>query len=290
MSDQIKDLSFRKEIEGVGFEIIKLDYFFKERLNAKSVNPHRIKFYMILFITDGRGVHGIDFQSYDYQKGSVLFIGNDQIHTWYENTRANGFLLLFTEKFLSSNQIKFKDLSYTFPYNSSLYKPILNLTNAESFNAFHSLASYLYQEYNLPETNVKQDILQNLLRTLLLKIQSQSTKEAKDIDSDSKELFIRFQKMLEEKISLTRNANDYCASLNISYRELNNVCKTLTNKTVKAFIDDTLILKAKRHLSEKEINISQTAYILGFQEVTNFTKFFKKHTNLSPKSFIDLEK
>lgn len=290
MTDQIKYLSFRKEIEEVGFEIIKLEYFFKERLNAKSVNPHRIKFYMILFITDGKGVHGIDFQSYDYQKGSVLFIGNDQIHSWYENLDANGYLLLFTEEFLSSNQIIFKDLSYTFPYNSSLYKPIINLTNTENYNAFHSLVTYLFQEYNLPETNVKQDILQNLLRTLLLKIQSHSTKEAKEVNSDLKELFIRFQRMLEEKITLTRNANDYCTSLKVSYRELNNVCKTLTNKTVKAFIDDTLILKAKRYLSERKNNISQTAYLLGFDEVTNFTKYFKKHTNLSPKEFIEFAK
>jgi AraC-like DNA-binding protein len=142
----------------------------------------------------------------------------------------------------------------------------------------------------LPKTNVKQEILQNLLRTILLKIQSHATKEDKEVDAELKVLFIRFQRMLADQISLTRNANDYCTFLNVSYRELNTACKTLTNKTVKVFIDDVLILEAKRYLSERENNISQTAYLLGFDEVTNFTKFFKKHTSLSPKAFIDLAK
>ena len=52
MQNQIKEYSFRKEFEKVGFEIIKLDYFFKERIDTESFNPHRIKFNIILFITN----------------------------------------------------------------------------------------------------------------------------------------------------------------------------------------------------------------------------------------------
>lgn len=290
MPKQIKEYFFRKEFEEVGFEIINLNNFFQKPMNKERFNPHRIKFYIILFITNGNGEHHIDFQSYSYQRGSILFVGKDQIHSWNYNTDINGFLLLFTEKFLNNNQINFNDISYTYPYNTTLYKPIINLNNNENYKTFHSLVTYLFQEYNLPKTTVKQEILQNLLRTLLLKIQSDPTKEVIDVDNDLKELFIRFQRMLEEKIAITRNANDYCTSLEVPYRKLNTACKALTKKTTKAFIDDVLILKAKRYLSERKNNISQTAYLLGFDEVTNFTKFFKRHTNLSPKAFVESTK
>ena len=290
MTNQIKVYSFREEFEEVGFEIIKLDEFFNDRLDMDSFVPHRINFYIILFITDGNGTHHIDFKPYNYEKGSVLFIGKNQIHSWNNRNNVNGYLVLFTEKFLFKNQIKFNDISYTYPYNSTLYDPILHLKSISFYNSFNSLVFYLYQEYNLPQTHAKQEILQNLLRTILLKIQSVSTKELKNVDTELKGLFIRFQRMLAEKISLTRNANDYCTSLNVSYRELNTACKTLTNKTVKAFIDSVLILEAKKHLSDKENNISQAAFLLGFDEATNFSKFFKKHTKLSPKEFIELDK
>jgi AraC family transcriptional activator of pobA len=93
--------------------------------------------------------------------------------------------------------------------------------------------------------------------------------------------------VLNENIALTRNAKDYCNNLNVSYQKLNLTCKTLTNKTVKEFIDDFLLLKAKRLLSESDVIISQVAYNLGFDEPTNFTKFFKKHTNQTPRSFTE---
>lgn len=289
MTNEIREYVFRKEIETVGFEIIKLDYFFNERSSIEIINPHKINFYIILFITEGEGKHSIDFKTYNYSKGSILFVEKNQVHSWKQAKNIDGFLILFTEEYLYNNQIKFQDISYTYPYNNSLYQPIINL-GEQNYKPFYSLISYLFQEYYLQDTPFKQEILQNLLRTTLLKIRSYPSKEHKHIDSDKKDLFIRFQKMLEEKIELTRNAKDYCVSLNTTYRKLNTTCKALTNKTIKEFIDDFLILKAKRLLSEREKNISEVAYELGFDEVTNFTKFFKKHTSQTPKSFTGLIK
>lgn len=289
MTNQIKEYTFREEIEKIGFEIVTLNYFFNENSKLEIVKPHRINFYAILLITEGEGVHSIDFKEYPYKKGSVLFVGKNQVHRWTQSEGVDGFLVLFTSEFLFRNQVIFNDISYSYPYNNSLYKPIIQLY-AKNYSSFHAVISCLFQEYYLLNIQVKQEILQNLLRTLLLKIQSFPAKETKDIDTDKKNLFIRFQKLLEELFSQTRNAKDYCIALNVSYRTLNTTCKTLTNKTVKGFIDDFLILQAQRLLSEGKNNISETTYLLGFDEVTNFTKFFKKHTNQTPKAFIESTK
>ena len=162
---------------------------------------------------------------------------------------------------------------------------MLNVNSKDDYNAFLSLVDYLYQEFHLPKNQSKQEILQCLLRALLLKVQSHPIKELKDVDNDSVEIFIKFQRLLEEKLTETRNAADYCGFLNISFRKLNTICKTLTKKTVKAFIDDLIKLKAKRHLFNRDLNVSEISYHLGFDELTNFTKFFKKHENITPKKF-----
>ncbi|MBU2950219.1 AraC family transcriptional regulator [Tamlana agarivorans] len=284
MTNEIKEYAFRKKIEDIGFKIIKLDYFFKQLSSIELTRPHKINFYAIICITKGKGKHSIDFKSYDYGKGSVFFVEKNQIHAWEQHELAEGFIILFTEDYLYNNQVKFQDISYTYPYNDSLYEPIINL-NQQEYKPFYALITYLFQEYHLQNSPNKQEILQNLLRTILLKIRSYPSKEYKGIDSETKELFIRFQKELENKIAITRNAKDYCIFLNTSYRKLNTTCKTLTNKTIKEFIDYFLILKAKRLLSEKGKNISEISYKLGFDEITNFTKFFKKHTTQTPKSF-----
>ncbi len=286
MSNPIKEYTFRQDVEEDGIEIIRLEQFFAEKKDLDKFKLHRIHFYMIIFITHGQGTHLIDFKEYNYQKQSIIFVGKDQVNAWVKRKDVKGFLLLFTDQFLYHNQIKFKDISYSYPYNSSLYQPVMMLSQKDKYQSFHSLFAYLYQEYHLPKSAHKQEILQNLLRTFLLKIQSHATKKNISGTQEEKALFIRFQKLIEDNISETRNINDYCQILHTSYRKLNHTCKILTNMTAKAFLDYIVILKAKKYLIDGHNNISETSYLLGFEEVTNFTKFFKKHTSLSPKEFL----
>ncbi|NOQ71496.1 MAG: helix-turn-helix domain-containing protein [Crocinitomix sp.] len=287
---KVDEYFFRSEFEEEGFEIMKLSTFFQHRSSSARKEAHIIRFYAIIFITGGEGSHLIDFENYKCKKGTMLFIGKDQLHAWSNSKDLTGYIILFNESFLYDNQIKFKDLSFSYPYNSSIYKPVLHLENEEYYQAFQALVNYLFQEYNLPKLPTRMEILQCLLRAFLLKIQSHPLEELNKYPADAKEIFIKFQRLLNEKIALTRNANDYCDFLSVTYRKLNNACRTLTNKTVKQFIDDFLILKAKRSLLDSGNNVNETAYSLGFDEVTNFTKYFKKHTGISPKAFSKIEK
>ena len=286
MTNEVKEYSFRKEFVDVGFEIVELERFIRTQAAVERVTPHRIRFYVILFITAGKGVHQINFHSYPYQQGDLIFVDKDQIHSWKDCDSVEGYILLFTKEFLSDNQTKFNKLSYRYPFNITLYKPILNLH--ESYKTFYSLIQYLHQEYSLPASDSKKEILQNLLRTVFLKIQSHPMENADKVDLEMKELFIRFQQLLDERIHQTRNANDYCSMLNVHYKKLNAACNTFANKSIKVFIDDTLILRSKQLLLGTGGKISQISYALGFDEVTNFTKYFKKHTGFSPRAFLAL--
>ncbi|MFT5823064.1 MAG: AraC family transcriptional activator of pobA [Crocinitomix sp.] len=286
MKAKIDEYFFRSEFEEEGFEIMELSTFFQDRTSSLRSIPHVIRFYAIIFITEGNGSHQIDFETYNCQQGAVLFVSKNQVHAWINSDDLKGYILLFNEPFLYENQIKFKDISFSYPYNSGIYKPLLALGSADSYQAFYALIIYLYKEYNLPKLSTRREIIQCLLRAFILKIQSHPLEEINRFPSEAKELFVKFQRLLEEKITLTRNANDYCHFLEVSYRRLNDTCKTLTNKTVKQFIDDVLILRAKRSLLDSTYNVNETAYALGFDEVTNFTKYFKKHTGVSPKIFL----
>ena len=51
---------------------------------------------------------------------------------------------------------------------------------------------------------------------------------------------------------------------------------------------DIHIVNAKRSLTNKSIPINKIAFDLGFDEATNFTKFFKKRTQFTPRKFRQL--
>ena len=97
--------------------------------------------------------------------------------------------------------------------------------------------------------------------------------------------FNDFRNHLVKNYKKTRNAKDYAQTMNISYKHLNNICKSILGKTAKEFIDDYLILETKRHLASSNISIKELTFKMGFDEPTNFVKFFKKHTQQTPSQF-----
>jgi len=285
MNNKILEYDFRKEYEALGFEIVQLEYFIEQQAEIDRITPHRLNFYAIIYITQGEGTHSIDFKTISFSKGSLIFVGKNQVHAWQKENNSEGFVIFFTEQFLYKNQIQFNDLSYGYPYNHNLYSPIIETSDNENSTIFSLLISLLFKEYSTFFNALQEETLQCLLRVLILKIQSSTNPLGESYSSEAKNLFIDFQKQLDQNISLTRNALDYCRMLNVSYHQLNKAIKTLTKKTIKAYIDDVLILHAKRLLADGSNNTSEVSYELGFEEPSNFTKFFKKHTGKTPKSF-----
>lgn len=84
-----------------------------------------------------------------------------------------------------------------------------------------------------------------------------------------------------QKVSL-RSAKDYADQLSIHINHLNKVLKENTGKTTTEHINNRLIQEAKILLRHSDWNISEIAYSLGFEQLSHFSSFFKKHTTHSP--------
>jgi AraC-like DNA-binding protein len=63
------------------------------------------------------------------------------------------------------------------------------------------------------------------------------------------------------------------------------VLRETTGKTTTELISNRLINEAKILLKETDWNISEVAYSLGFDELSHFSHFFKKQTNLTALVF-----
>ncbi len=271
-----------------GFAIVRISEFLKRESSQLRKSPHSIDFFAIILITNGNGDHEIDFNVISYQKGDMLFVNKGSVHAWLKTENIEGYVIFFTEDFLFQNQVKFNDLSYTYPYNSVLYEAKLSI--GKEFDFFTNMASMLYKEFNNASNDVATEITKNLLCVFILKAQQCSKKDHTLLKGKSEDvlLFTRFQKLLNKRIGSSRNAVYYCEKLNVSYQKLNEVSKRLTKLTVKAVIDDYTVLEAKRQLSQKIKNVTEVSSSLGFGETTNFSKFFKKRVGVSPKAFTNL--
>lgn len=288
MIDDIPKVFFHKsKKEMFEFEILPLKHLFSRnvRLTCPLDRPHRVEFYQILYITTGQGKHYIDFKPYEYSRGSLLFVSAGQVHSFEVDLKTDGFVLLFTEYFLTKNMIHSDLLSFSRLYNYHLYPPDIPPLET-SVAVFNPIINEIYNEYIFSDTFAKEEMLRTLLKLLLLKAERiKRTLAPGEKNSEWAIKFSEFRNLLSAQFTETRNADAYAAMMNISYNHLNRIAKAVTGNTAKSFIDNFIILEIKRQLAVSDISVKELTYLMGFDEPTNFVKYFKKHTRQSPAQF-----
>lgn len=246
--------------------------------------PHQLKFYMLIFFIEGSGRHFVDFNWYPVEENSLVYLSKGQIHAFDFSQNLNGFCIVFTEKYLLGSSTS---LQANFAYrlaNPQIFSPVVQISKILEFNTYSNL---LREEFNNLNSYNREDILDSLFAALILKLESLKQNQLINLnDASTIETYQKFTFLIEKNISISRSASFYAKEIAISYKHLNSICKKLVNKTAKSVIDDVVILHAKRSLIYSTLNIAQVANLLGFEDQTNFSKYFKKHTGLTPKSFI----
>lgn len=288
MEDRIPNISFSlRNRSKIGFDIFSLEKLIarKEKLDHSIDKPHRIDFYILLYITKGEGVHYVDFQSHPCSEGSIVLISREQVHSFDISSGLEGYVILFTDEFLSNNLIHSELKTLSGLYNYHFFSPVFHPDSVEG-RVLGNIVAEMFREYYMPENSARVEILRLLLKLLLLKSDRiKQTVIPDDMNVEWLAVFNRFRNDLNENYSRTRNAAEYAGMLDISYKHLNTVCKAVTGNTVKGFIDMFIVLEAKRRLAVSDISVKELSYELGFDEPTNFLKFFKKFTCQTPVQF-----
>jgi len=84
-----------------------------------------------------------------------------------------------------------------------------------------------------------------------------------------------------------RSPVDFAEQLSVHVNHLNRSLKEITGKTTSQLIAERVSQEARILLKRTNWNISEIAYSLGFEELSHFINFFKKHFNQTPKAFRD---
>ncbi|ABV36706.1 conserved hypothetical protein [Shewanella sediminis HAW-EB3] len=289
MKGEIVNVDFVNSFSHGEFVVTTIsDFFENESLyNVQPYIPHRLTFFAIVFFTGGKGSHSIDFTDFKYEGASLFFICKGQLHAFEKNEAAQGYVVYFTEEFINKNIKGLSDKLYYKMFNYALNSPQLPISELDNARKdATSLFDIMYHEYSRPDDICQEEIIRGLLGVLLSFVERIQTKNNMFLtDHQGHALFLKLQKMIDEKLFESRTSHFYCENLNVSYRKLNAVCKEFTDMTVRQFIDERLVLEIKRYLAHCDFSIKEICYKTGFDEPTNMTKFFKCHTGMSPKEF-----
>ena len=287
-SSNIPEISFtNRQSKAFEFEILSSKELFDERMPSthNRFRPHRLAFYTILFIVEGAGEHFIDFKKYPFQKGSIIFIAKEQVHAFQRDIEMDAYFLLFTERFLERSTLSSNLIQQLSLYNYRFFQPVLQLSD-EQYLDIYGLIIRLKKEFDAPDDWATEEILQARLKILLCLAERIRTTR---LDTEKQpfyyEEFLQFQQLLKTHLFETRKVQFYADQMNISTKKLNRITYEIVQQPAKTFINEALMLEIKRFLMNTALSVKEIAYKTGFENPTNFVKFFKTYQNTTPAAF-----
>ena len=105
-------------------------------------------------------------------------------------------------------------------------------------------------------------------------------------DKRNAHLFNSFYDLLIDNYQQHHEIAWYSEKLCLTPKYFSGVIRQITGKSAAQWINEVLILHAKRLLyTRRDMNVQQIAYELGFKGNANFCRFFKDQTGLRPSEY-----
>jgi len=271
-AQKLPDLSGRFSIRDV-----------RELLGGKDLiqELHRHNFFFILALQNGKGSHEIDFKTYKAFNNSVFFMRPGQVHQLILKTGCSGYLMEFDAEFYHANNNRSSQR-----LRKASNKNFCKL-DTNGFKKLNSILAYIFREY-IEKQEGHLEVIKSNLDILFIELirQSRNPKNlAKDTNQYTQARLEEFLELLEIHVTNLKQASQYANLLNLSLYQLNGITKATVGKTCSELINEYIILEAKRYLLATPNQVKDIADRLGYEDVSYFTRFFKKHTGYAPEAF-----
>lgn len=246
--------------------------------------PHRTEFHAFALFHGGSVTHTIDFTDYELKAGDLFWTRPGQIHRFCDPERYDATAVTLQRGFVS------RATAAAVGRHIHGQPPVLRPDEQELAPLEESLAQ-LRREYldttTLPP-NVRADVLRHCVSVFLLRAAEVARRTAAQTNTGTS-IFPLFRDQVERNYSHTRSVSDYANMLGYSRRTLVRVVQSAAGQTPKAFIDNRVVLEAKRLLVHTNTPVCRIGAMLGFADAANFTKYFQQHSGTTPTDFRESE-
>ena len=240
---------------------------------------HRHDFFFLLALEKAKGIHKIDFVSYEVGDHILYLMRPGQVHQHTLQVEGMGYLMQFTQDFYVSNdkliQQRLRQVSY-----QNFYK-----LESAHFQQIMRHLTHIFQEYTQQQAGYR-EVIKSALNILFIELVRQNKSNTKNAASAyQQEKLEELLELLNTHLAKHKQVGYYAEQLNLSFYQLNAITKTTLGKTCSELINEQVMLEARRYLLATSNQINQIAWHLGYEDPSYFIRFFKKHMGVSPEAF-----
>ena len=253
-------------------------------------NPFTSDFYVIGLKKLESGVIMYGRTKYDHENGCMLFAKPRQVIEFKNlEYHEDSFIIFIHEDFLNGHFLHNEINKYAFfDYEAN---EALHLSPREE-QTMWELFFKIDAEYRTNNDEYSRAIMLSHVDAMLKYSQrfykrqfiNRTELSGKTVSKFNEALAVYFKDGRLSKQGLP-NVTTMASQLNLSPRYLTDLLKQETGKTAIELIHIYLINEAKNRLRNEDGRVSEIAYALGFEDLSYFSRLFKKETGLTPNQF-----
>ena len=249
-------------------------------------NPHRHNYYTIIWSLTASGKHVIDFKEYPIQPNDIFFVSPDQVHQILTDPKPTGYVILFTPEFLEKNSIRNDFIANLKLFQISDETPPLALTK-DMIRTLKPFAEQMLAAFH-SKKDMSMETIGAYLKLFLIECNGHCSlfpgTNTQTIEV-GKTIVKNFKTIVEKHYTSSHQVKYYADTLNVTPNYLNEVIKSSINVSAKDFIQNRLILEAKRMILFTAKSGKEIGFDLGFEDPSHFSKFFRSNTGQSLQEF-----
>ncbi len=266
-------------------------------IDFSKVAPRRLRrayfgFYLLLIKDVECGDLRYGKNTYDYQEGTLIFIGPGQMlgaNGGEELYQPKGYGIAFHPDLIKGTSLGRHIDDYTF--FSYHVNEALHVSERERQLVLDSFSKIKYELEHAVDKHSKILIADNIELLLNYCVRFYD-RQFITRDNVHQGILERFETLLNEFFSSDKPQEvglpsvAYCASeLNLSANYFGDLIKKETGKSAHEFIQLKLIDVAKEKIFDVNKSVSEVAYELGFKYPQHFSRVFKQHVGVSPLEY-----
>lgn len=250
--------------------------------DTASLGAHRDDHYIFFLVEQGSASMMIDFNEVHLNECILYYVLPTQVHARIKNQVAEGWFLAVDTSLIAP---EYRNIFESRLLNQQAYP--LNEINLRQYQNLLTLLKEKYDDDSDPfYVNVVHSLLQSFITIAAGCYSGNSGMNLKV--SRPAQISREFKNLLLAELRTTKSPAVYAALLNVSESYLNESLKKTTGFSVSYWIQQEVMLEAKRLLYYSQLTVKEIAHNLGYTDHSYFSRFFRKVTGISAVAFREL--
>ncbi|MBQ9576057.1 MAG: AraC family transcriptional regulator [Muribaculaceae bacterium] len=246
----------------------------------------KVNFIAYVMVTAGKLTLDLNGITHQLDKNTSLFVDRKMV---IDNVKH-------TEEFRCIICAMSTDMGFAF-FNKSLLQSIIHIMSNPVIKLEQNEVDLMMKYYELllfkmdhQEMNFGRETVRDIIRCFAYDLLSNINKHL-DGDNDGEMLrqgdriYRRFMLLLAENTNVNRSVKSYADELYVSPKYLTSVCRRHSDYTASELIATSVVSRIKQLLLYSDLSIKEVAAEMGFDNLSFFGKYVKKHLGLSPNNY-----